>query len=84
MTVIPRTRSGRMPVFVTLTCEHGALQSLDLSPCKALSELNCNKNELTQLDISCCPEITTVEVPYNRLSEIDARANKNLEKLDVT
>ena len=25
-----------------------------------------------------------MEVPYNRLSEIDARANKNLEKLDVT
>ena len=66
----------------SLDLSYNEMESLDLSSCTRLTELNCSGNRLTALDLSACRKLKKLSCSDNALGELDVTALKNLQVLD--
>lgn len=56
--------------------------SLEVSNCPYLEELDCSHNQLTSLIINDCPELRIIVCDDNPLTELNLGNNLNLEKIE--
>ncbi len=76
-------RLGKAQKLEKLSCAENHIKKLDVSDCRALTELICHDNEdLAALNVSHCPRLTELKCYSTSISQLDLRANTELTILD--
>lgn len=70
--------------ITSLSCDHWALESIDLSNAPSLQELSCHDHLLISLDISHNPELKKLVCSLGDLNALVLSSNTKLEYLDCS
>ena len=64
--------------------ENYVLESLDVSGCTSLTQLDCSSNLLKTMDIDGCTRLVDLNCSNNNLEALDVRSYKSLKKIDCS
>lgn len=82
---VTEIKVANLKQLTKLACSSNNLESLDLSGCEALQEVNASTNStLTTLTLDGCVALKTLEASTTALERLDLKDCVNLETLDVS